>query len=73
MFEARGGRDLVTDWQNNTDDLRFLPSTGIGSYAKAMSHAVQVHGNVHFNLPDGTVVILQGAQMHQLDAGDFLF
>ena len=70
-FEKGYGRDTITDFQNNVDDID-LRSYNFSSLSSVLSKAVQVGSAVEIRLTSTDVIVLKDFAKASLDAHDFL-
>lgn len=71
VFAKGYGRDTITDFQNNVDDID-LRSYDFSSASSVLSKAVQVGSDVEIRIASSDVIVLKNFQKASLDAGDFL-
>ncbi len=73
VFETSNGLDVITDWQNNIDDLSFASHALINSFADVLAAASQVGADVVISIAAGQSVTVQSSNLGQFDASDFIF
>lgn len=71
VFAAGYGRDTITDFQNNVDDID-LQSYNFSSVSSVISKAFQVGTDVEIRLTSADVIILKNFTKASLDASDFI-
>jgi serralysin len=71
IFKKGYGRDTITDFNNNVDDID-LRSYNFSSVNKVLAKADQVGSDVHIELGGNDVLILKKFSLSNLDKGDFL-
>jgi serralysin len=71
VFAAGYGRDTITDFQNNVDDID-LRTYGFSSLSTVLSKSFQVGADVEIRLSTTDVIILKNFTKANLDAADFL-
>ena len=63
LFRAGGGKDKITDFQNDTDTLKFI---GLGTLAEVQGAAAKVGANVVFTFDTGDTLTLLDARLGQV-------
>nr|WP_314094957.1 M10 family metallopeptidase [uncultured Shinella sp.] len=71
VFAKGYGRDAITDFQNNSDDID-LRSYNFSSVSSVLSKAVNVGSDVEIRLTSSDVIILKNFTKASLDASDFI-
>lgn len=71
VFAKGYGRDTITDFQNNVDDID-LRSYGFSSVNSVLSKSFQVGADVEIRLSSTDVIVLKNFTKGHLDAADFL-
>ena len=71
VFAAGYGRDTITDFKNNEDNID-LQSYNFSSVSSVLSKAVTVGDNVEIRLTSTDVIILKNFVKASLDASDFI-
>ncbi|MDR6757418.1 Ca2+-binding RTX toxin-like protein [Mycoplana sp. BE70] len=71
VFAKGYGKDTITDFQNNIDDID-LRSYGLASVGAVLKKAVQVGTDVHIKLSSTDIIVLDDFKLKDLDARDFL-
>lgn len=71
VFAAGYGRDTITDFKNNVDDID-LQSYNFSSVSSVLSKTFEVGDNVEIRLSSTDVIILKNFTKASLDAGDFV-
>lgn len=71
VFAKGYGRDTITDFQNNVDDID-LRSYGFSSVSSVLSKSFQVGADVEIRLSSTDVIVLKNFTKGHLDAADFL-
>jgi serralysin len=71
VFSKGYGRDTITDFQNNVDDLD-LRSYKFSSVSAVLSKAFQVNADVEIRLGGSDVIVLKNFTKASLDAADFI-
>ena len=72
VFGANFGHDIITDFKNVEDDIRF-EGAGFTSFSDMLSHAAQVGTNVVITNAVGDSLQLNNIQLSSLQSADFLF
>lgn len=76
LFVFSSGHDTVKDFDlsNNNERIDLSSAAGITGFQDLMSsHVIQTSAGLRINDTDGDTMLLEGIQLHQLDANDFLF
>ena len=73
---GEGETDIITDFENGTDMLRFtgvdkVPGSGLQGFVDALN-VTAVSGGVELSY-DGNTVVLQGVSVSQIGTEDFIF
>lgn len=71
VFKKGYGRDTITDFKNNIDDID-LRSYNFASVNAVLNKATQVGDDVHIKLASTDILILDDFKLKDLDARDFL-
>jgi len=71
IFNLQGGDDTVSDYVDGQDRLDFT-NFNFASIDDLLDQAVQSGADVVFTLPTDVTVTLQGVNLSDLGAGDFL-
>ena len=71
IFKKGYGRDTITDFANNVDDID-LRAYKFSSVERVLEKADQVGSDVHIELGGTDVLILRKFKIGDLDKGDFL-
>lgn len=71
VFAAGYGRDTITDFKNNEDNID-LQSYNFSSVSSVLSKAVTVGDNVEIRLTSTDVIVLKNFVKSSLDASDFI-
>ena len=71
VFAAGYGRDTITDFKNNEDNID-LQSYNFSSVSSVLSKAVTVGDNVEIRLTSADVIVLKNFDKANLDASDFI-
>ncbi|MDR6756077.1 Ca2+-binding RTX toxin-like protein [Mycoplana sp. BE70] len=71
VFAKGYGKDTITDFQNNIDDID-LRSYNFSSVSAVLKKAVQVGTDVHIKLSSTDIIVLDDFKLKDLDASDFL-
>lgn len=70
-FATGFGRDTITDFQNNVDDID-LRTYNFSSVSSVLSKSTQVGADVQIKLASTDIIILQDFKLSDLNASDFL-
>jgi len=74
IFQAHGGRDVVTDFLPGVDKINLVGQNAIADFADLMAdHAAFSHGNVEIHLNGKDVLVLENIDLDDLSMSDFLF
>ena len=69
---ASSGNDIVTDFHNNQDRIRFEGVAGVDDFSDLV--VTSVGGDVHITWGDGTnSITLEGTNIRHIDTTDFIF
>ena len=71
VFKKGYGRDTITDFQNNVDDID-LRSYKFSKVSQVLSKAAQVGSDVHIKLSASDIVVIEDFKLKHLDAADFI-
>ena len=71
IFKKGYGRDTITDFKNNVDDID-LRAYNFSKISQVLSKADQVGSDVHIELGGSDVLILKKFNLSNLDKADFL-
>jgi serralysin len=71
VFSAGYGKDVITDFSNNVDDID-LRSYDFSSSSSVLKKATQVGTDVHIKLTSTDIVVIEDFKLGDLDARDFL-
>ena len=70
-FGSASGDDIVTDFRNNQDTIRFEGVPGVDDFSDLV--ITRVGGDTLITWGTGDSILLEGVNPRVLDAGDFLF
>jgi Ca2+-binding RTX toxin-like protein len=66
VFSEGDDRDLIRDFENNTDTLVFDQVDGVTDVTSALSFATDRADGVHFNFGDGDIVIVRNLTINDI-------
>jgi VCBS repeat-containing protein len=72
VFDSRGGKDVVTDFQRGVDTLQFS-KTMFADFASLQAKATEVNGSTVISDGAGSLITLDKILLSQLQPADFVF
>lgn len=73
VFSGRVGQDVITDWENNVDELDFSGLAVINSISDFNAAVGTVGNGIVIALGGGNQITIVNATVSQFDADDFIF
>ncbi|AUH34541.1 matrixin family metalloprotease [Paracoccus tegillarcae] len=73
VFGNGSGMDRIVDWQNGVDQIDLGGVNGFDDFSNVSDSARQNGDNVIIDLTGSSRIVIENAQLWQLDEGDFIF